>query len=200
MSCSFDEILVCGTPESTTSPTAAPTLAILDDRSFTLFLDGDFAALQQYLNDNNVSTDAWAAKAIRKLLLTGNDPNLSKVIVTILNVKGGSVIIEGSLKSNNSSVLDLAETVINSADEIQTDGGFIFPVISNRVYGTPSAAQTTSPTQSPSNEPWPTKKQKKNRKRKTSKFRTFQSNNGNINNSQRKGRKKMRDLIKNDAN
>eukprot|EP01083_Nonionella_stella_P222321 793501_1 len=135
-------IVPTGSPSSypsnipTALPTQIPTLFIPIQKAFTLLLNGNFGTFEQYLNDNNVKINVWAAEVIRTLLNDDNNPQLSSIIVAILNVRGGSIVIDYELESNSGSmdIIDVAEIIISSTQEVQTIGGFTFPVISNTVY------------------------------------------------------------------
>eukprot|EP01083_Nonionella_stella_P038015 103556_1 len=159
---------VTPTVDPTTSPTAYPTLATDNPtttyptlsttkrRNFVLTLFGDYDALQQYLNDTNSSMIVWAKGVIQIMINITMYPQLTTVIITIHNVRRGSVLIDYSLTVDVISLLDLAEVIINSTVEVQTDGNFTLPLIANTVYTTnPTQTPTDAPTTKPSKSPLP---------------------------------------------
>eukprot|EP01084_Bolivina_argentea_P120633 213846_1 len=99
--------------------------------SLSMVLNGEFDAVQQYINETNSTFTSWATVAIRNELNTEKHFDLSNVIIVIHGVKKGSIIIDYSLESKNVDALNVAINNVNTTTEIKADGNFTFPVLAN---------------------------------------------------------------------
>ena len=140
-------------PSSNPSPEPT-TLSITSNSPIQLNcsmrLNADFDALLTLTNSSNM-TMVSVARAIIRSGFTG----ISDVIITILEVRRGSVIIDYTLSSNSESSLNSATSSLNSSiGDAIVIGNVTFEYSSNTIYTTsPTAAPTADPTRDPTSDP-----------------------------------------------
>ena len=141
----------------TLEPTSHPTLNYWIQRNYSLILDADYDAFEDYTRSNETDQNNVALVIVQKGLGVNGNPSLSKIGITIFQVRRGSVIIDYALSGNNNILMDSAISNMNaSIGTNMTIGNMTFIFSTNAIYVetmAPTEAPTIMPTVYPSSDP-----------------------------------------------
>ena len=139
------------TMEPTLNPTPYPTLRNRVMRNYTLRLEADYDAFNNYARGNYTRKQRMATQIIESGLGVDENPSLSAIDIMVLDVRKGSIIIDYVISANNEMLIGMASSNMNdSLGSSISIGNLTFNFASNGILTpSPTAEPTVSPTPMP---------------------------------------------------
>merc|ERR1719242_1119969 len=125
---------------TTGTPTSQPTAEYTAERSATMVFTADFSELEDYAASSGKSTNEVAVEIVETAM--GLDDS-SDVVVTVTDVREGSVIIDYTIQSNDADALSAAiETAEDSIGDTLVIGDLELTLDSNTVESTTTTTES----------------------------------------------------------